>query len=341
MLLESFSQPVITELDGDGEAAPNINGLVPEGIFFNRIYSTGTMTDRAIGAVFGGYPGVPGTCIIYYEAKAQKLPNLNRILKSNGYNSAFLYGGDIDFAHIRSFLVMGGFEDIISDINFPRSIPRSSWGVADHYLFDKLAEMTNQASEPFFHVLMTLSSHTPYDIPMEPVFAGSGDLVKYRNSVYYTDSCLGEFMNRAAVQDWWDNTLVILMADHGFRVGDQMAYEPEYFRIPMLWLGGALAVRDTIISKYGSQTDLAVTLLNQMGLPAEDFIFGKDLLSEDSESFAFFTYPEGIGFINDSSRTAYSLITGDFLFTEGPGDETIRNTALAYLQYLLSDFNGL
>jgi hypothetical protein len=64
-------------------------------------------------------------------------------------------------------------------------------------------------------------------------------------------------------------------------------------------------------------------------------------LSADSESFAFFTFPEGVGFINDSSRTAYSLITGDFLFTEGPGKEEIRNTALAYLQYLLSDFNGL
>jgi phosphoglycerol transferase MdoB-like AlkP superfamily enzyme len=191
VILESFGQPFITELGGDGTAAPNLNALLQEGIFFNNFYSTGSLTDRAIGAIFAGYPSLPGTGIIRYESKGQKLPRLNHTLKKAGYTSSFLYGGDIDFGHIRSFLVMGEFGNIISDKSFPASLSTSSWGVPDHLLFHRLLEESDKASFPFFHVLLTLSSHTPFDVPMEPVFEGSDHLTKFKNSVYYTDLSLG------------------------------------------------------------------------------------------------------------------------------------------------------
>lgn len=340
ILLESFAQPVVTELGGDGVAAPNFNELVNEGIFFNRMFSTGSMTDRALGAVLGGYPAVPGTCIIYYENKAQKLPNFNLALKSSGYSSAFLYGGDIDFAHIRSYLVMGGFDNIISDTDFPRSIKRSSWGVPDHYLFQKLIEVADQASSPFFHVLLTLSSHTPFDVPMDPVFPGSDHLSKYQNSIYYTDRSLGEFIKTAKTRDWWDQTLIILTADHGARIGNTTSHEQKRFSIPMLWLGGALAISDTMITKYGSQTDLPLTLLNQLSLPGDDFRFSKDLLSQDTKSFVYYTYNDGIGFIFDSSYCVYSLVTEDYLIQENSVPAGTTDPGLAYLQYLFEDFNA-
>lgn len=338
ILLESFAQPVITELGGNGEAAPNFNHLIHEGIFFNKFFSSGSLTSWALGAVLSGYPSLPGTCILYHESKAQKLPNLNHKLKSAGYSSAFLYGGDIDFAHIRSFLVMGGFENIISDKDFSRSIPRSSWGVPDHYLFQRLIEEADHASSPFFHMLLTLSSHTPFDVPMEPVFQGSGHLALYQNSIYYTDQSLGDFIRTAKTRDWWDQTLIIFMADHGARIGNISADEPRRFNIPMLWLGGALTLSDTVITKYGSQTDVPVTLLNQIGLPADGFKLSKDLLSEDSNSFAYYTFNDGIGFLSDSSSMTYSLITKDYLVDERSPSAKTRDAGLAYLQYLLDDF---
>jgi phosphoglycerol transferase MdoB-like AlkP superfamily enzyme len=339
IILESFGQLVIDELGGNGKVAPNFNQLVKEGVFFSGFYTTGVLTDRAIGALFAGYPGIPGTCIIHYENKVQKLPNLNLELKSEGYSSAFLYGGDIDFAHIRSFLVMGGFDRIISDKDFPRSMKISSWGVPDEYLFERLTGVTDQASSPFFHVLMTLSSHSPFDVPMEPVFPGPGHLKKYENSIYYTDRCLGEFIRKAKSSEWWDQALIILVADHGFRVKHIPAHDPKRFNIPMLWLGGALAVSDTIITKYGSQTDLPATLFNQMGLPSGNFKFSKDILSDDTESFAYYTYNEGIGFVRDSSCTVYSLIKGDYLLREGYRAGNAIDPGLAYTQCLINDFN--
>ena len=106
----------------------------------------------------------------------------------------------------------------------------------------------------------------------------------------------------------------------------------------MLWLGGALAVSDTVITKHGSQTDLPVTLLNQIGLPEDGFRFSKDLLSEDTKSFAYYTFNDGIGFLCDSSYMAYSLIKRDYLLNESSSSARIRDPGLAYLQCLLNDF---
>jgi phosphoglycerol transferase MdoB-like AlkP superfamily enzyme len=125
--------------------------------------------------------------------------------------------------------------------------------------------------------------------------------MKYLNSIYYTDKALGDFISDAKTRDWWDETLLILLADHSCRVGNLTEYEEKRFRIPMLWLGGALAVRDTVINTYGSQTDLPSTLLGQLNFPREDFIFSNDLLSENPNSFAYYTFHDCIGFIIDSS----------------------------------------
>jgi phosphoglycerol transferase MdoB-like AlkP superfamily enzyme len=341
ILLESFSLPMLDELNADKDATPNFDALVREGIYFDRMYASGTMTDRAMGSVLGGYPGIPGTCVIYYEQKTEKIPNLNKKLKSQGYGSAFLYGGDIDFAHIRSFLLTGGFEKIISDNDFGPSVPRSNWGVPDHLMFERLLEETDQASSPFLLMLLTLSSHTPFDVPMETVFPGNDYLMKYINSIYYTDQALGDFIRTAKTKHWWDETLIILLADHGCRVGNLVEHEERRFRIPMLWLGGALAVRDTVIHNFGSQTDLPFTLLGQLDIPREDFIFSNDILSRDPKSFAYYTFHDGIGFINDSSYTVYSLTTESYIIQEGINPGRNLKKGLAYLQFLLGDFNKL
>lgn len=341
LLLESFSTQWIAELSGNKDATPNFNALIEEGIYFDRMYASGTMTDRALGSILGGYPGIPGTCVIYYEQKTEKIPNLNTKLKPEGYESAFIYGGDIDFAHIRSFLLTGGFEKIISEYDFDPALPRSNWGVPDHLTFQRLLEETDNASSPFIHILLTLSSHTPFDVPMETVFPGSDHQMKYLNSVYYTDKALGDFIAEAKTSDWWDETLLILLADHGCRVGNLTEHEEKRFRIPMLWLGGALAIRDTVIHTYGSQTDLPYTLLGQLNIPREDFKFSNDLLSGNTNSFAYYTFRNGMGFISDSSYTVYSLTIDNYLIEEDMSSRRDLKKGLAYLQYLLADFNKL
>jgi len=173
---------------------------------------------------------------------------------------------------------------------------------------------------------------------MEPVFVGRDNMIKYKNSVYYADKCLGAFIDWAKTTGWWKNTLVIMVADHCGRVSEDMpAHSPELFKIPMLWTGGALARTGLKISKHGDQTDIPVTLMNQLGLSVR-FPFGKDLLSGESSSFSFYTYNEGLGFITDSSVYVYDHKMKGHLIKEGDGADFAEKAGKAYLQVLFNDY---
>jgi phosphoglycerol transferase MdoB-like AlkP superfamily enzyme len=173
---------------------------------------------------------------------------------------------------------------------------------------------------------------------MEPVFAGEDNITKYKNAVYYADKSLGSFLDWAKETDWWKNTLVIMVADHCCRISSDMPiYSPEVFKIPMLWVGGALSTKGIRIEKPGSQVDIPVTLLNQLGLSGS-FPFAKDMFSDESDSFAFYTYNEGFGFITDSSLVAYDQKLKKTVIKEGRHPDYAEKNGKAYLQVLFNDY---
>ena len=266
------------------------------------------------------------------------MSSLVKILNENGYVSSFWYGGDINFANINSYLINSGFSQIINKEDFSPEFYNSKWGVHDHVLFNTLRDSMAVMEEPFFRVVLTLSSHEPFDVPMEPVFEGRDELSRFRNSVYYTDRALGNFIDWAKTTEWWKKTLVILVADHcRLSYPEDLVYSENVFRIPMLWLGGAVQNPGTRVDRIGSQVDIPLVLANQMGLSAE-FPFSKDFLSEGSPEFAFYVYNEGFGFITDSSKVIYDHKLGQAVLSEGinPG----RNLKLgkAFLQVLYDDY---
>jgi phosphoglycerol transferase MdoB-like AlkP superfamily enzyme len=172
---------------------------------------------------------------------------------------------------------------------------------------------------------------------MENVFAGSDVFTKYRNSVYYTDKALGSFLDWAKGTDWWKNSLVIMVADHARIYDDMPNYKQNVFKIPMLWVGGALAKKGLKIKKLGSQTDIPMTVLRQLGIDSV-FPFSKDLLSDKSKSFAFYTYNEGFGFITDSSAAAFDLKSRTAVLSDGKDPLSAENNGKAYLQVLFNDY---
>jgi phosphoglycerol transferase MdoB-like AlkP superfamily enzyme len=338
LVLESFSSYVVGPVGGDSQVTPNFNRYVNEGILFTNFFASGTRTDKAMPAILNGYPAQPAQSIIKEPKKSQSLPSLVKILIENGYRSSFWYGGDINFANFNSFVIGSGFHEIITKDNFGPENYNSKWGVHDHVLFSTLQESMKTVKEPFFHVVLTLSSHEPFDVPMEPFFEGADNMTKYKNSVYYADKYIGEFLDWAKGTDWWRNTLVILVADHCCRISeDMLIYSPELFKIPMLWTGGSISDRGRTIDKFGSQVDIPVTLLNQMGIK-NYFPFGKDLLSDSGKSFAFYTFNEGFGFITDSSQFIYDQKLKKPVIETGIDSDSAEKNGKAYLQVLFDDY---
>jgi phosphoglycerol transferase MdoB-like AlkP superfamily enzyme len=339
IMLESFSNRLIEPLGGKPDVTPYLNRLCREGIVFSNMYSASDRTDKGLLAVLSGYPAHPVARVIAFSEKTRRLPCLSKDLKKAGYHTEHISGFDNKFSNIRSYLNHARYDRITDRSAFPSKTYHSAkWGVPDHYVFEKLLEHCNDSPPPFFKSMITLSSHEPFDVPMPPVFEGSDDETRFINSACYTDRSLGAFIEAARNTDWWPHTLVVITADHGTGwPGNLAVYEPERLHIPMIWTGGALAVSDTVVTTVVSQTDIACTILGQLGLRNDDYRFGKDILASPVKSFAFYDFNNGFGWVTDSTQLAFDNVSHRLVFCKGNVTENDAENGKAYLQVFADD----
>lgn len=339
IIIESFTADVIEPLGGLKDIAPNLNQLCREGVLFDNFYASGDRTDKGVIAVLSGYPAQPSTSIIKYPSKTQRLPQLNQYLKKLGYKSSFIYGGDVDFANFRSYLTTSGFDHLTTMDDFPDKLNVSKWGVHDHFMLEQASKELDTTSAPFFKVLLTLSSHEPFDVPMEPYIEGDDEESLFLNSCYYTDKSLGTFIASCKRQSWWDNTVVIITADHGHRhPHNKELKDKERFKIPLLMIGGAVK-KDTVIHTLSGQTDIANTLLAQLDKPSPEFTFSKNILGNKTVPFAAYFFNDGYGFLTPGKFVVYDNLGKQFLKNEGAREEDL-DLSKAYQQTLFSDYNS-
>jgi phosphoglycerol transferase MdoB-like AlkP superfamily enzyme len=339
IILEGFTSKIIEPLGGLPDITPEFNALTKEGILFENFYSSGDRTDKGLVSLLSGYPAQPRSSIIKYPNKTQHLPYLPKALEKSGYHTSFVYGGDIGFANMESYLIQAGFGHITDVDDFSSDLNDSKWGIPDHYVFEQLLHESDSATNPFFKVMLSLSSHEPFEVPMETVIKGNDEGSLYLNACYYTDKSLGEFIRLAKSKPWWDNTLVIITADHGHRFPNpQELKEKERFKIPMLWLGGAINQADLKIKNFSNQTDLANTLLNQLKLPSQsDFLFSKNLLADSLNSFAVYVFNNGYGYVSNQAESIYDFDVNSFL--KEKGSDTELTSGKVYMQKLFYDYN--
>jgi len=338
ILLESFSANTIEVLGGEAGVTPSINQLSKEGILFSNMYANSFRTDRGLVSVLNGYLAQPTTSIMKYPAKSQTLPSIAKTLGKVGYTADMLYGGDINFTNMQSYFYSSGYSKITADRDFPLSSRLSKWGANDDITFNWLYESIterSEASSPWFSTFLTLSSHEPFEVPYKRLEN------PYLNSVAFTDSCLGDFIRKVKESPVWDNLLVILVSDHGYRYpSDIQEFDPKRYHIPMLWIGGAVK-EPKVVDAYACQTDLAATLLNQMELPHSEFTFSKDVFNQISPKYAFYTYHNGFGFIDQTGVSIFDN-EGEKSILEQPaqGNELRVKSGKALLQTLYNDLGN-
>jgi len=339
IILESFSSKVIESLNGKWPVAKNLNQLTKEGILFTNFYANADRSDKGIVSILSGYPAQPTTSVIKFPKKTQSLPFINAELQKIGYESAFYYGGDIDFANMRSYFINGGFNKLITDKNFEKKYNTSKWGVHDEFVFERLYDEMVSDTQPFFKTYFTLSSHDPFEVPIETVVKGIDRSSQYLNSIYYSDSCLGVFFNKIKKTEIWENTLFILVADHGSaRPGGDPVHAVEKYKIPMLWIGGALIDSSFTVPTYGSQIDIAKTLLNQLNCNSDNFKFSKDLFDKSGTKFGYYTYNDGFAYLEDSSTVIFDNVKNDLLVKLGNHTDSTLIKGKAFLQKANKDY---
>lgn len=333
VILESFSSHLMKTLGGKADVAVNMDEIADEGILFTHFYANSFRTDRGLVSIISGYPAQPTTSIMKYTRKTQSLPSIPASLKKAGYDLQYYYGGDADFTNMRSYLVSTGIEKIVSQDDFPVSERLSKWGVYDEVLFNRLTgDLKGQPQqEPFLKIVQTSSSHEPFEVPYSKL-----DNAKL-NAFAYTDSCAGDFVRQLKETPLWENTVVIFVPDHlGVYPEDMDNLSPERYMIPLIMTGGAIKEPQKI-ETYGSQIDIAATLLAQLGLPHDDFTFSKNLLNPASPHFAFFTFPNIFGMVTPDNEVVFNNESNAVVLDEGTNQGENLNKGKAYLQKLYDD----
>ena len=334
ILLESCGGQ-FTEISGRSDITPYLNRLAQEGIYFTNCYANSWRTDRGTVCTWSGYPSFPTMSVMKIPSKSRTLPNIARTLQTErGYNTHYLYGGDINFTNMRSYLVSGGFGQLTWKDDYTKEEQASAkWGVRDDITFETLYQLATTMQEPYLIGYSTLSSHVPWDVPIHHF----DDEVL--NAFYYLDQCVGQFIEKLRKSDAWENTLIVMLPDHGVVYDGLDESTPLLNHIPMIWVGGAVK-EPRRIEQICNQTDLPATLLGQLGLNHDDYTFSRDVLSKTyTYPVAIHTYDDGFTMIDSTSFVNYDFISDRLVKGEGMATERLILQAKAILQAATKNLN--
>lgn len=319
IILEGFGGTYVEALSGAKDISPNMARLIKEGVFFDNVYANSFRTDRGLVSTLSGHISYPTTSIMKIPAKSGLLPGIARTLQKAGYQTDFLYGGDINFTNMRSYFTSTGYQHLTSDTDFSLAErTSSSWGAHDEYTFNWLFEtIKSRPTDKLWHTgFLTLSSHEPFEVPYHRLKD------KRNNSFAYTDHCLGEFIDRLKALPVWKNLLVVCIPDHGSSATFNIT-SPSFYHIPMLWLGGAVKEPCTIHTLM-NQSDMAATLLAQMELPHQDFKYSRNIFSRNYRyPFTYSTFSDGFVFQDSTGVTVFDNAARHAVYCE-PTPDIVR-----------------
>ncbi len=277
VLEESLGAGFVERLGGK-PIAPYFHQLGDEGIWFQRLYATGTRSVRGIEAVVAGFPPTPAQSTVKLSKSQRDFATLASVLRKSGYRSEFVYGGESHFDNMRGFFLGNGFGAVVDRPHFKQPSFVGSWGVSDEDLFDmahqRIAAL-DAAEQPFFLLVFSSSNHTPFEFPDGRIPLVDAEKQTVNNAVRYADFAMGQFVDRARKSDYWGDTVMMVVADHDTRVYGDDLVPIDKFHIPGVILGKDIAPLQ--ITSVASQIDLAPTLLSLLGVDSEHPFVGRDL----------------------------------------------------------------
>ena len=316
VILESFARTVMDAEVGGEPVMPYMQRLKGEGIWFENFFANSFRTDRGEVAILSGFPAQTRMSIMKLPAKSRNLPSIARSLAGEGYATSFAYGGDLHFTNQSSYMYATGWQELIWQKDLRFDAPAADWGYDDALMCDWFADRVialSDAGKPFLAGLLTLSSHTPFDVP----YSKFDD--KVLNAMAFSDECVGKMIDRLKASPAWKDLLVVLVADHGYPYPRTLTYnEPLRHRIPMIWTGGAVA-RPRVVEDYAAQIDIAATLLAQLGIAHDDFDYSKDIFAPTPpRKFAYYTFNDGFGVVDASGEAVWDATAGRAVTATNP-----------------------
>lgn len=296
ILMESFAGHFVGALGSHAQITPHFDQLANEGLLFKRIFANGTHTHQGMFATMACFPNLPGfEYLMQIPEGSSRFSGLPQLLSARDYDDLYVYNGDFAWDNQRGFFSNQGMTRFIGRNDYVNPVVSDpTWGVSDQDMFDRAAaELLQQdPDKPFYALLQTLSNHTPYalpdDLPIEPV-TDQGSLNDHLTAMRYADWALGQFFAKAKQAPYYNDTLFVLVGDHGFGAREQLTdMDLHRFHVPLLLIAPGVretfgATRDTV----GSQVDVAPTIMGRLGGTTRHQCWGRDLLSLPADEPGF------------------------------------------------------
>jgi phosphoglycerol transferase MdoB-like AlkP superfamily enzyme len=323
---------------------PNFDAYAKRGLWFANTYASGTRTVRGLEAITASFPPIPTVSILHRPGN-QGIGSWGQVMNDLGYESSFLYGGYGYFDDMNTFFAGNGFQ-VLDRTDIGKVRFENIWGVADEDLFDRAIEHYGEqyeAGKPFFSIIMTTSNHKPFTfrpgLEKEGIKPEGGGR---QSGVRYADYALGYFLREAARQPWFDNTIFVVVADHGARVYGKAEIPLETYEIPLM-VYSPMHIAPRRIDTLMTQIDIAPTVLGLLGLAYEAPFFGIDALHEqaDHTRVALFSHNHDVAILRGNEmevlglgKTSKSLTYDPVTKTFKPhaDDPALRGLGVAYFQ---------
>ncbi len=326
--VESLSAKYLGAFGNNEGLTPNLDRLAREGLLFSNLYATGTRTTRGLESITLSLPPTPGRSLVK-RPDNNNLFSLGYVFQQKGYETKFLYGGRGYFDNMNAFFSGNGYSIVDqSDLSDEEISFSNAWGVADEDLYRRaVKEAGRSAAEghPFFFHIMTTSNHRPFTYPDGKIDIPSGD--GRNGAVKYTDHAIGTFIEMAAKQPWFDDTLFLFVADHCAGSAGKAALPVKRYHIPFI-VYSPKHVAPQHVTTLASQIDVAPTLLGLLNFSYTSQFFGKDILQmRAEEGRALIGNYQRLGLLRDN-RLSYQAPLEGFHLVEDPLGTVNDHTAL-------------
>ena len=327
IIMEGMAGDPVGALGASPSYTPRLDELCTQGLFFDRMYALGARTNRGMVGILCGHPDVVNGSLLKSPRTQGKFLTLPSIFRQRGYRTMMFYGGRAVFDNMRAFFSAGGIETIVEGEDMDPTFRDEVWGAPDESVFDKAHEtFETMDREPFFAVILTVSNHDPFGIPPGrvkelPTETKDKELNRANrrlNAYRYADWALGGFLDKARGSSYFDNTIFVLVADHGQELDRSLVPYVPGFRVPCLFYAPGKIAPD-VIPTVASQLDIAPTLLAMLGGSYEHCFFGRNLRKVDpATGFAVMHEADSIAMVRGERAVQICPGRGPTLFSVGP-----------------------
>ncbi|RZV14703.1 alkaline phosphatase family protein [Aliarcobacter butzleri] len=279
---------------GKQNFTPNLDNLAQDYLSFTNLYSNGTRSVRGLAALTSGTLPINGVEVIKRNKSQEDYFTVASLLKPYGYKSSFIYGGEARFDNMKGWYLGNGFDEVIEQKDFKSPIFTSTWGVSDEDLVIKANEKFKsyyENNEKFVSIMFSSSNHMPFELPDGKIeFEKNIPKTSVENAIKYADFAIGKFFELAKKEDYFKDTVFVVIADHNVRVyGDQIV-PIDMFQIPAVIVSSDIPHQ--IFTNLTSQSDVLATALDLIGIDLSYPILGNSIFKDNKKNINLMIFDE-------------------------------------------------